>query len=152
MKSLNLHLILFITGTVLATDTLLGIKTAESVGSAVGHAVMGLSLLVTTIVFGYVHDKQHPLYVNSTNAEKNSLLFKSNIYDFLFFFILAIGNKIALNTDSTLKTVSVIAGMLFIVIPIKISIERNIEKQLKGETDGNNKTDIDGNSKTDTSI
>ena len=149
---MSLHLVLFITGVVLATDTLLGIKTAESIGLAIGHAVMGLGLLVTTIVFGYVHDKSHPLYVNSTNEDKNSLLFKSNIYDFLFFFILNIGNKIALNADSTLKTVGVIAGMLFIVIPIKISIERNIEKQFKGEADGNNKTDIDGDSKTDTSI
>ena len=152
MKSINLHLVLFITGVVLATDTLLGIKTAESVGLAIGHAVMGLGLLVTTIIFGYVHDKQHPLYANSTNADKNSLLFKSNIYDFLFFFILAIGNKIALNTDSTLKIISIIAGMLFIVMPIKISIERNIEKQLKGEFDGNNKTDNDTNTNSDTSI
>lgn len=152
MKSISLHLVLFITGVVLATDTLLGIKTAESTGLAIGHAVMGLSLLVTTIIFGYVHDKQHPLYVNSTNADKNSLLFKSNVFDFLFFFILNIGNKIALNTDSTLKTVGVIAGMLFIVIPIKISIERNIEKQLKGDADGNSKTDNNTDTNPDTSI
>lgn len=152
MKSISLHLVLFITGVVLATDILLGIKTAESVGLAIGHAVMGLGLLVTTIIFGYVHDKQHPLYVNSTNEEKNSILFKSNIYDFLFFFILNIGNKIALNTDSTLKTVGIIAGMLFVVIPIKISIERNIERQLKGEFDGNNKTDNNTDTNSDTSI
>lgn len=138
MKSISLHLVLFITGVVLATDTLLAIKTAESVGLAIGHAVMGLALLVTTIIFGYVHDKQHPLYVNSTNSDKNSLLFKSNVFDFLFFFILTVGNKIALYNDSTLQTVGVIAGMLFVVIPIKISIERNIERQLKGETNGNN--------------
>lgn len=149
---MSLHLVLFITGVVLATDTLLGIKTAESVGLAIGHAVMGLGLLVTTIIFGYVHDKGNPLYANSTNADKNSLLFKSNVFDFLFFFILNIGNKIALNTDSTLKTVGIIAGMLFIVIPIKISIERNIEKQLKGEVDGNNKTDNSTNTNSDTSI
>lgn len=152
MKSTSLHLVLFITGVVLATDTLLGIKTAESVGLAIGHAVTGLGLLVTTIIFGYVHDKQHPLYVNSTNADKNSLLFKSNIYDFLFVFILNIGNKIALNTDSTLKTVGIIAGMLLIVIPIKISIERGIERQLKGENDGNSKTDNNTDTNPDTSI
>lgn len=152
MKSISLHLILFITGVVLATDTLLAIKTAESTGLAIGHAVMGLSLLVITIIFGYVHDKSHPLYVNSTNVDKNSLLFKSNVADLLFFVILAIGNKIALNTDSTLKTVGIIAGMLFIVIPIKISIERNIERQLKGDTDGNNKTDNNTDTNSDTSI
>lgn len=152
MKSLNLHLILFITGTMFATNSLLAVKTAESVGSAIGHTAMGLGLVVTTIIFGYVHDKSNPLYVNSTNEEKASILFKSNVADFLFFFILAIGNKIALNTDSTLKTVSVIAGMLFVVIPIKISIERNIERRLRGKQDGNNKTDIDRNSKTDNSI
>ena len=152
MKSISLHLVFFITGVVLATDILLGIKTAGSTGSAIGHAVMGLGLLVTIIIFGYVHDKQHPLYVNSTNQEKNSILFKSNVSDFLFFFILAIGNKIALNTDSTLKTVSVITGMLLIVIPIKISIERNIEKQLKGETDGNSKIDNNTDTNSNTSI
>lgn len=90
--------------------------------------------------------------MNSTNEDKNSILFKSNIYDFLFFFILNIGNKIALNTDSTLKTVGIIAGMLFIVIPIKISIERNIERQLKGETDGNSKTDNNTDTNPNTSI
>lgn len=152
MKSISLHLILFITGVVLATDTILGIKTAESVGLAIGHAVMGLGLLVTTIIFGYVHDKQHPLYVNSTNADKDSLIFKSNIYDFLFFFILNIGNKIALNTNSTLKTVGIIAGMLFVVIPIKISIERNIERRLKGDADGNSKTDNNTSTNPDTGI
>ena len=152
MKSISLHLILFITGVVLATDTILGIKTAESVGLAIGHAVMGLGLLVTTIIFGYVHDKQHPLYVNSTNADKDSLIIKSNIYDFLFFFILEIGNKIAISTDSTLKTEGIIAGMLFVVIPIKISIERNIEKQLKGDTDGNSKTDNNTSTNPDTGI
>lgn len=152
MKSISLHLILFIIGTMFATNSLLAVKSAEGVGSAIGHAVMGLGLLVTTIIFGYVHDKQHPLYANSTNEDKNSILFKSNVADFLFFFILAIGNKIVLNTDSTLKTVSIIAGMLFIVIPIKISIERNIERQLKGEVDGNNKTDNNTNTNSDTSI
>lgn len=45
MKSISLHLVLFITGVVLATDTLLGIKTAESVGLAIGHAVMGAVII-----------------------------------------------------------------------------------------------------------
>ena len=135
-----------------ATNSLLAVKSAEGVGLAIGHAVMGLALLVATIIFGYVYDKKNPLYVNSTNEEKDSLLFKSNVADFLFFFILAIGNKIVLNTDSTLKTVSIIAGMLFIVIPIKISIERNIERQLKGDADGNNKTDNNTDTNPDTSI
>lgn len=152
MKSLSIHLILFIAGTVLATDSLLAIKTAESVGSTVGYAVMGITLIITTIIFGYVHDKSNPLYTNSTSEQKDSILFMSNVSDFMFFFILAIGNKIALYNDSTVQTVGIIAGMIFIIIPIKISVERNIEKQLKGEQDGNNQADNNADTDSDTSI